>query len=135
MYETPIQLVGNLTADPECQLTTNGTVAVSFRVACTPRRYDRSAGEWSDGTTSFFSVKAWGTAAQNFVSSVVKGDRVIVLGSVATETWTPKDGGGDRSRQIVVADEMGPSTRFATARPEKAQRADEVAPVPEDEQL
>ena len=123
MYETPIQLVGNLTADPECQLTPNGTVAVSFRVACTPRRFDRNSGEWVDGTTSFFTVKAWGPAAQNFVSSVVKGDRVIVLGTIRTETWTPKDGGSDRSRLIVVADEMGPSTRYATAKPEKAQRA------------
>jgi single-strand DNA-binding protein len=67
MYETPIQLVGNLTADPECQFTSNGTVAVSFRVACAPRRYDRNSGQWTDGTTSFFTVKAWGSSAQNFV--------------------------------------------------------------------
>jgi single-strand DNA-binding protein len=98
-------------------------LAVSFRVACTPRRYDRQTGQWIDGTTNFFNVKAYGNPAQNFVESVGKGARVIVVGTIRTESWVPAEGGPVRSRQIVVADEIGPSTRYATTRLEKVASA------------
>jgi single-strand DNA-binding protein len=118
MYEIPIHLIGNIATDPESQATPSGTVTVSFRLACTPRRFDRTSGQWVDGTTSFFTVKAWGALAQNFTSSVVKGDRVIVIGTVRTEAWTTGEN-EPRSRQVIVADELGPSTRYATAKPVK----------------
>ena len=73
----------------------------------------------ASGTTNFFNVKAYGALARNFVASITKGDRVIVIGMIRTETWSPQDGDPDRSRQIVVADETGPSTHCTTAWPEQ----------------
>jgi single-strand DNA-binding protein len=109
-----MQLAGNLTADPEFRYTQSGAVA-NFRVACNPRRYDRSASRWVDGTANYFNVQVWGFQAGNVAESLTKGDRVLVLGTIRTETWMPQDGGQERSAQVVVANEVGASLRHATA--------------------
>ena len=77
MNETPVQLVGDLTADPELRHTPNGTLVTNLRVASNPRRYDRSSGQWVDGETSYFDVEVWYGSAENVTSSLRKGDRVV----------------------------------------------------------
>ncbi|KJE25406.1 single-strand binding protein [Frankia torreyi] len=52
MLDTTITLVGNLVEDPEHRTTTNGASVCSFRLASTPRRFDRSENRWVDGATS-----------------------------------------------------------------------------------
>src|SRR5262245_50608198 len=63
------------------------------------------------------------TLAENIVESLVKGDRVFVHGTVTTETWTDKQTGEKRTAQRVLAEIVGPSLRWATARITKTTRA------------
>jgi single-strand DNA-binding protein len=57
--ETVITLIGNLVDDPELRFTPSGAAVASFRIASTPRTYDRASGEWKDGETLFLTCSAW----------------------------------------------------------------------------
>ncbi|MFD9150336.1 single-stranded DNA-binding protein, partial [Streptomyces diastaticus] len=76
--ETPITVVGNVVADPELRFTPSGAAVANFRVASTPRTFDRQTNEWTDGDTLFLSVSVWRQQAENVAESIKRGDRVIV---------------------------------------------------------
>jgi single-strand DNA-binding protein len=117
MADTTTTIVGNLTEDPELRFTPNGAPVANFRVAVTPRRPDGKGG-WEDGDTSFFQVTAWRSLAENVAESLTKGARVLVYGTLRQRSWeTPE--GDKRSVVEVQADEVGPSLRWATAKPER----------------
>jgi single-strand DNA-binding protein len=116
MPDTTI-ICGNLTDAPELRFTPNGAAVANFRVAVTPRV--RDGNEWKDGDTSFFRVNAWRQLAENATDSLSKGDRVIVVGRLKARSWeTPE--GERRSVVEIEAEEIGPSLRWATAKPERA---------------
>ncbi|GGM30556.1 single-stranded DNA-binding protein [Promicromonospora citrea] len=77
----------------------------SFRVAST-RRYVNDDGEWTDGRTLWFTVKAWRAAAQNVVRSVRKGDPVVVTGRLEVDEWTGPDG-QERVSLVIAASAVG----------------------------
>jgi single-strand DNA-binding protein len=117
MPETFVALVGNLTDDPEVRFTPQGTAVASFRLAVTPRVND--GGTWKDGDTSFFRINAWRDLAEHLTDSLSKGDRALVLGRLKTRSWeTPE--GERRSVVEVEAEEVGPSLKWATATPQRA---------------
>jgi single-strand DNA-binding protein len=117
MPETFVSLVGNLTDDPEVRFTPQGTTVASFRLAVTPRIND--SGTWKDGETSFFRINAWRDLAEHVTDSLSKGDRALVLGRLKTRSWeTPE--GERRSTVEVEAEEVGPSLKWATAQPQRA---------------
>jgi single-strand DNA-binding protein len=117
MPETFVALVGNLTDDPEVRFTPQGTTVASFRLAVTPRVKDSEG--WKDGETSFFRVNAWRDLAEHVTDSLSKGDRALVLGRLKTRSWeTPE--GERRSVVEVEAEEVGPSLKWATAAPQRA---------------
>lgn len=110
--ETPITIVGNLTADPELK-SPNGATVTNFTVASTPRTFDKHAQEWRDGETLFLRCSIWREAAENVAESLAKGQRVIVQGRLVQRSWE-KDG---EKRTVIEmqADEVGPSLKYATA--------------------
>jgi single-strand DNA-binding protein len=117
MPETFVSLVGNLTDDPEVRFTPQGTQVGSFRLAVTPRVKDDQG--WKDGDTSFFRVNVWRELATHVTDSLSKGDRALVLGRLKARSWeTPE--GERRSVVEVEAEEVGPSLRWATATPQRA---------------
>ena len=117
MPETFVSLVGNLTDDPEVRFTPQGTAVASFRLAVTPRVND--GGTWKDGDTSFFRINAWRDLAEHVTDSLSKGDRALVVGRLKTRSWeTPE--GERRSVVEVEAEEVGPSLKWATATPQRA---------------
>jgi len=117
MPETFVSLVGNLTDDPEVRFTPQGTTVASFRLAVTPRVKDDQG--WRDGETSFFRVNVWRDLATHVTDSLSKGDRALVLGRLKTRSWeTPE--GERRSTVEVEAEEVGPSLKWATAQPQRA---------------
>ena len=118
--QTQIQLLANLTHDPELRYTTSGKAYARIRLASTPRVKD-SGGNWVDGATTFYEGRAWNDLAEHATESLRRGDRVIVLGSLRTERWTDSTG-EDREALRVDVDEIGPSLRFANAKVTKAQR-------------
>ena len=118
MADTHVAITGNLTDDPEVTFTPNGTAVANFRLAVTPRI--REGDQWKDGETSFFRVTAWRDLATHLADSLSKGDRVIVLGQLRTRSWEDKSSGERRSVVEVTAEEVGPSLKWATAKPQRA---------------
>jgi single-strand DNA-binding protein len=117
MPDTHVAITGNLTDDPEVTFTPNGTAVANFRLAVTPRVKDGEG--WKDGETSFFRITAWRDLAAHLADSLSKGDRVIVLGQLRTRSWEDKTSGERRSVVEVTAEEVGPSLKWATAKPER----------------
>ncbi len=106
-------LVGNLTRDPEIRYTRDGQAAANFGLAVTRRWKSRTSDEWEEAT-SFFDIVCWRELAENIALSLSKGMRVIVTGRMEQRTWE-NDEGDRRYKVEVIADEVGPSLRFATA--------------------
>ena len=89
----------------------------NFRLAVTARVKDGEG--WRDGDTSFFRVNVWRQLAEHTAESLAKGDRAVVIGRLMSRSWeTPE--GDKRSVVEVEADEVAPSLRWATAKPERA---------------
>jgi single-strand DNA-binding protein len=119
MPDTFVTLIGNLTDDPEVRFTPSGTQVGSFRLAVTPRV--REGEGWKDGDTSFFRINCWRDLASHAAESLSKGDRALVIGRLKARSWeTPE--GERRSVVEVEAEEIGPSLRWATAKPERTSR-------------
>jgi len=116
-----VTIVGNLTDDPELRYTPNGAAVAKFRVAVN-RRYKDQSGEWKDGDTSYFTVNAWRTLAENVAETLTRGTRVVVSGRLQYRAWESQDG-EKRSAVEIEADEIGPSLRWATARIERNPRS------------
>ncbi|RPE41957.1 single-strand binding protein [Streptomyces sp. Ag109_O5-1] len=111
--ETPITIIGNLTADPELKFTDSGQALAKFTVASTPRTFDRESNQWKDGTSTFFRCAAWRALAEHVAESLGKGSRVVLSGRIRQHDWkTPE--GDNRSMLAVEVDEIGASLRFTT---------------------
>jgi len=119
--ETVITLVGNLVDDPELRFTPSGAAVANFRLASTPRTFDRQANEWRDGDTLFLTANVWRQAAENVAESLQRGMRVIVTGRLKSRSYETREGERRTVFEIDV-DEVGPSLRSATAKVSKAAR-------------
>jgi single-strand DNA-binding protein len=113
--ETPITLIGNLTADPELRFTPSGHAVAKFTVASTPRTFDRQTSEWRDGDTMFLNCEVWRQYAENVTESLQKGMRVIVSGRLKSRSYETSSG-EKRTVFEVEVDEVGPALRSATAK-------------------
>lgn len=123
-----VTLVGNVTRDPELRFTPAGQPICTFGLAVNRRIQDRS-GQWQE-TTSFFDIVAWRELAENVGESVQRGSRVIVTGRLEQRSFETKEG-DKRSKVEVIADEIGPSLRWATATITKNERrGGEGGPAP-----
>ena len=115
-----ITLVGNITRDPELRFTPSGAPTASFGLAVNRRWQNRQTNDWEEAT-SFFDVVCWREMAENAAESLSKGSRVIVTGRLEQRSWETQEG-EKRSKIEVVADEIGPSLRWATAEVKKNDR-------------
>ena len=113
MTEAAASFAGNLTDDPQVRHTEAGIARAMFRVAVSGRREQEA---------SFFTVVVWRDQAKHASESLSKGRRVVIVGRLQQRSWTAEDGNA-RSVVEVVAEELGPSLRWATARPERATRS------------
>src|SRR3712207_663947 len=120
--ETPITVVGNLTADPELRFTPSGAAVANFTVASTPRTFDRQSNEWKDGEALFLNCSVWRQAAENAAESLVRGMRVIVSGRLKARSYETREGEKRTVFEIDV-DEVGPSLKYATAKVSKTSRS------------
>ncbi len=116
--ENSVTLVGNLTRDPELRYTTGGRGVASFGLAVN-RRYQVN-GEWQE-QVSFFNIVAWGDLGENAAASLTKGNRVMVAGRLEQRSYETKEG-EKRSVTEVIADELGPSLRWAQVQIERISR-------------
>ena len=121
-----VTIVGTLTRDPELRFTPSGQGVASFGLAVNRRWQNRQTNEWEEAV-SFYDVDAWGSLGENVAESVTKGTRLIVTGRLDQRSWE-SDSGEKRSKVEIVADEIGPSLRWATAEVSKNERRSEGAP-------
>ncbi|WP_255949444.1 single-stranded DNA-binding protein [Streptomyces odontomachi] len=113
--ETVITVVGNLVDDPELRFTPSGAAVAKFRVASTPRTFDRQSNEWRDGESLFLTCSVWRQAAENVAESLQRGMRVIVQGRLKQRSYEDREG-VKRTVYEIDVDEVGASLRNATAK-------------------
>ena len=112
--DTPITIAGNLVADPELRFTPSGAAVANFRIASTPRTFNKDTNQWEDGEALFLTCNVWRQAAENVAESLTKGMRVIVTGRLKQRSYQTKEG-EQRTVFEVEVDEVGPSLKYATA--------------------
>jgi single-strand DNA-binding protein len=120
--ETIITVVGNLVDDPELRFTPSGAAVANFRIASTPRTFDRQTNEWKDGDALFLSCSVWRQAAENVAESLQKGMRVVVQGRLKSRQYETREG-EKRTVMEIEVEEVGPSLKYATAKVTRAQRS------------
>ncbi|MEU9703057.1 single-stranded DNA-binding protein [Streptomyces sp. NPDC047981] len=117
--ETVITIVGNLVDDPELRFTAQGVAVAKFRIASTPRVFDKTANEWKDGEGLFLSCSVWRQLAENVAESLQRGMRVIVQGQLKQRSYEDREGVKRTVYELDVL-EVGPSLKSATAKVTKA---------------
>ena len=117
-----VELIGNITRDPELRFTPSGAAVANFGLAVNRRWRNQQTNEWEE-QVSFFDIVCWRELAENVAESLTKGSRVMVSGRLDQRSWET-DQGEKRSKVEVVADEIGPSLRWATAQVTKNERRD-----------
>jgi single-strand DNA-binding protein len=120
--ETILTVVGNLVDDPELRFTPSGAAVARFRVASTPRTFDRASNEWKDGEALFLQCNIWRQAAENVAESLHKGTRVIVTGRLRQRSYETREG-EKRTVMELEVDEVGASLRSATVKVQKMSRS------------
>ncbi|MFJ8823825.1 single-stranded DNA-binding protein [Streptomyces sp. NPDC102467] len=113
--ETVITVVGNLVDDPELRFTPSGAAVAKFRVASTPRTFDRQTNEFKDGDSLFLTCSVWRQAAENVAESLQRGMRVIVQGRLKQRSYEDREG-VKRTVYELDVEEVGASLRSATAK-------------------
>ncbi len=120
MPDSTVNIVGNVTRDPEMRYTPSGVAKASFGVAVSRRWQNRTSHEWEE-QTSFFNVVCWREMAENVCESIGKGARIVVSGRLEQRSWETENG-DKRSVVEIVADDIGPSLRWATAEVKRNER-------------
>jgi single-strand DNA-binding protein len=120
--ETVITVVGNLVDDPELRFTPSGAAVANFRIASTPRTFDKQTNEWKDGDALFLSCSVWRQAAENVAESLQRGMRVVVQGRLKARTYETREGEKRTVFEIEV-EEVGPSLKYATAKVTRTTRS------------
>jgi single-strand DNA-binding protein len=122
-----VELIGNLTRDPELRYTPSGAAVCSFGLA-TNRSWTTDTGEKHE-ETEFHNIVAWNKLAELCSQFLTKGRKVFVEGRLATRKWTSQDGQPRTTVEIVINDMILLDSRGAGgATREEASEPEEVAP-------
>jgi len=97
-----VQLIGNLTRDPELRYTPQGTAVCSFSIA-TNRSWTTDSGEKKD-EADFHRIVAWNKLAELCSQFLTKGRKVYVEGRLSTRNWTGQDGGQRNTTEVIISD-------------------------------
>ena len=120
--DTQITVVGNLVSDPELRYTPTGVAVANFRMASTPRTFDRQSNEWKDGDWLFLTCNVWRQAAENVAECLQRGMRVVVMGRLHQRSYETREGEKRTVFEVEVED-VGPSLRNASAKVTKSNRS------------
>jgi single-strand DNA-binding protein len=97
-----VQLIGNLTRDPELRYTPNGNAVCSFGIA-TNRSWTTDSGEKRE-EVDFHNIIAWNKLGELCSQFLLKGRKVYVEGRLSTRSWTGQDGQQKTRTEIVIND-------------------------------
>ena len=115
-FDNTVTVVGNVTRDPELRFSQSGMAIAQFGVAWNRKRQDQ------EDETSFFDVVCFRQLAENVAESIRKGGRVVVYGTLQQRSWET-DQGDRRSKVEILADDVAPSLKWATAEVVKNERS------------
>jgi single-strand DNA-binding protein len=121
--ESTVTIVGNMGSAPELRFTPSGSAVANFRVAQTPRVFDRNTNQWKDGETLWMRCNAWRDLAENIVESLTQGMPVVVTGRLKSRTYDDKSG-EKRTVMELEVDAIGPNLAKGTAKFTKHARAE-----------
>lgn len=138
-----VELIGNLTRDPELRYTPSGSAVCSFGIA-TNRSWTTDTGEKHD-EPEFHNIVAWNKLAEICSQFLTKGRQVYVDGRLATRKWTGQDGQPRSTTEIVInemilldnrggsapREEVTEHTESEKPAPKKAEKKEKPAPVEE----
>lgn len=125
MTETMIHAVGHVGTDVDHREVGSGTHLSTFRLATTPRYWDRAQRAYVDGTTNWLSVQCWRSLALHVYESLKRGDPIVVIGKLKTQEWV-RDGVRN-SRFVLEATAVGHDlTRGVSSFTKTARIADSV---------
>jgi single-strand DNA-binding protein len=113
MNHFQVWVTGNVATAVQHVVTSSGMTLAHFRLACTPRRFDRQQSAWVDGSTSFVKVTCYRSLADNVTASLSVGDPVVVAGRLQVEE-NVRDERSYRDT-VVVALAVGPDLTRGTA--------------------
>lgn len=119
--ENTVTIVGNLTRDPELRFVSSGAATANLSIAVNRKWMNKQTSEWEE-QVSFFDVVCWRELAENVSESLTKGTRVTVTGRLEQRSWEDPKDGAKRSKVEIVADEVSPSLKWATANVAKTER-------------
>lgn len=100
-----MMITGNLTRNPELRYTANGKAKAEFTIADNKRRRNPQTGQWEDtGETLFMQCEAWEAHAENIANTLIKGQKVYAVGSMAQENYETRDGQKRTAYKLKVKD-------------------------------
>lgn len=102
-----IEVIGNLTRDPELRFTPTNQAVASFAIA-TNRRYRDQAGNWVDSPPEYHEIVVWGQLAERCNQVLHKGERIYVSGRLQTRSWEAQDGSKKYKTEVVADSIIGP---------------------------
>ena len=118
-FDNTVTVIGNVTRDPELRFSQAGMQpSLKFGVAWNRKRQDQ------EDETSFFDVVCFRQLAENVVETVRKGTRVVIYGTLQQRSWET-DHGERRSKVEILADDVAPSLKWATASVQRNDRSDQ----------
>ena len=129
MNETFVTLSGWLGGDVSLR-EAGGVPVANFRVASTPRRYQRKTETWEDGDTQWYAVNAWRALGTHCEQSLRRGDPVVVHGKLSAQVWTNKAGLEVTTFEIEAAF-VGHDLNRGTSTFQRRKSATAVVPVGE----
>ncbi|AND16570.1 single-stranded DNA-binding protein [Rathayibacter tritici] len=109
-----LTVIGTIGTDPRSIDTSTGTAMTSFRLATAQRRYDRTEQRWIDVSTNWYTVTAFNGLAGNALSSLSRGDRVLVTGRLGVKAW--EAGGKTGTDVVITAEGIGHDLAWGTTR-------------------
>ncbi len=107
-FDNTVTVVGNVTRDPELRFTQGGMAVANFGVAWNKRKQD------GEEEVSFFDVSCFRQLAENVAESITKGTRVVIYGTLQQRSWENQEG-ERRSKVEIIADDIAPSLKWASA--------------------
>jgi len=117
-FDNTVVIVGNVTRDPEIRQTSVGKPITNLGIAWN-NRYRK--GEETVEESHFFDVVCFGQLAENISESITRGMRVVVYGRLNFKRWETEMG-EPRQKVEIIADDVCPSLRWATAHVERNER-------------
>lgn len=97
-----VELIGNLTRDPELRYTPQGTAVCTFGLA-TNRSWTTEAGEKRE-EAEFHRIVTWNKLAEICSQLLTKGRKTYIEGRLQTRSWTGQDGAQRNATEIVASD-------------------------------